>query len=690
MNMSLVKPGASRPADALASCQRNLTLHPESPDAHLQCAAVLRSLGKSEEAIHHCNVALKLDPLSALAHFHLGDIQMARGSFAEALGAYRACVDLDPGLAVAHQRLGWIAFKHGEFLDALECYQHALAAGADTSVLHLDIGMALMALERFDEAQASIDRAIALKPLDPELYFHLARCLRRKNLPDDATASLEKAVQVGRGSGPLRLKAASAVGRLGRNDVARRLLLPIAPNDPAYAHAQSGLGTMAFTEGRHDEAIRYFKTALRLIPGLVGTRSSLLLALNYAAGYSAQSIFQEHVEFGRAHARGLKGKWVRPGAGLAGKRLRVGYVSGDFKEHSVAYFVETALSCHDHDSFELYGYSNTPADDGVTRSLKTHFDHWHNIRTLSDEHAAALIRQHDIDILVDLSGHTADNRLLVFARKPAPIQVSWLGYPNTTGLDAMDYRLTDGFAEPVGMTERYNVEKLWRLPDVFCCYSPCVKEPARRASAELAVRTTPALKNGYVTFGNFNNIAKMSPSVVALWARLLRELPSAKLMLEAPRLGTDYLRERVLAQFAAHGVGEQQLILLGRKPEQQYVLYHEVDIALDSFPCNGGTTSFDTLWMGVPLVTLAGQTFVSRMGVSLLSNLGLTELVAQNEDQYCEIVKRLTADALHLDALRQSIRPRMEASPLLDQARFTRNMESAFRAMWAGWCTGKP
>lgn len=689
MSTFLVKQGASQATDALAACQRNLSLHPESSDAHLQCAAVLRSLGRADEAIHHCNEALKIDARCSLALLYLGDIHMAQGHFEDAVVAYRSAIGLDPGFALAHQRLGWVAFKHGDFVDALGCYQRALATGVSTSVLYLDAGMAFMALEKLDDAQAAINNAIALSPHNPELYFHLARCLKRKNLPDQATVSLEQAVQAGQGSAALRLKAASAMRLMGSYEGAKRQLLCVLPNDPAFPHAQSGLGTLAFSEGRHDDAIRHFKAALRLSPGLVPARSSLLLALNYAAGYSPAQVFQEHVAFGKSYARGLGKKWAPNGTVDIGKRLRVGYVSGDFMEHSVAYFVKSTVACHDHSAFELFGYSNTPVEDDVTRGLKEHFDRWCNIHSLGDDQVAELIRRDGIDILVDLSGHTAENRLLVFARKPAPIQVSWLGYPNTTGLGAVDYRFTDGFAEPFGMTERYNVEKLWRLPDVFCCYTPCVKEPARRTSAELTVRATPALRNGYVTFGNFNNIAKMSPPVVSLWSSLLRELPSAKLMLEAPMLGMDLLRGQVLAQFAAHGVGEDRLILLGRKREQQYVLYHEVDIALDSFPCNGGTTSFDTLWMGVPLVTLAGQTFVSRMGVSLLSNLGLTELIAQTEDQYIAIAMALATNLEKLNALRLSIRPRMETSPLLDQARFTQNMEAAYRKMWTTWCTGK-
>ena len=344
------------------------------------------------------------------------------------------------------------------------------------------------------------------------------------------------------------------------------------------------------------------------------------------------------------------------------------------------------IARHDRERFEVFGYYSHNIEDEVTARFRRYCDHWRNVDKLADDRVADLIREDGIDILVDLAGHTGRNRLPVFARKPAPVQVTWLGHPNTTGMKAMDYRITDAFAEPEGMTEHLNAETLWRLPEIFCCYTPCASKPERLGSAELEPKPTPALDKGYVTFGSFNNIAKLSPPVVALWARVLHAVPGSRLMLEAHMLDKPLMQDQIRSRFAAHGIGPERLILLPRKQEQQYVLYHEIDIALDPFPCVGGATSFDSLWMGVPLVTLAGRSFVSRMGVSLLSNLGLDELVAADEDAYVEIAAALAHDLERLKGIRQGMRKRMEASPLMDAERFARHMEAAYREMWRRWC----
>ena len=311
--------------------------------------------------------------------------------------------------------------------------------------------------------------------------------------------------------------------------------------------------------------------------------------------------------------------------------------------------------------------------------LKESVDHWHNIRPLDDDAAADLIEADGIDILIDLSGHTRANRLLVFARKPAPIQVTWLGFSATTGMRAMDYRITDVYAEPVGMTEHLNVETLWRLPRIFCCYQGSDHGPA-------VIDHPPKDDNGYVTFGCFNNYAKLTDPVLALWARIMARLPDARLMLEIFGLESEKFRAEVEARLTGFGLPLDRLILMPRSAANQFVLYNKVDIALDPFPSNGGTTSLDTLWMGVPFVTLAGDRFSSRMGVSILSNAGLAELIAADEDQYVELAVALATDDARLRSVRHNLRERVEKSPLMDQALSARDMADAYRGMWKIWC----
>jgi predicted O-linked N-acetylglucosamine transferase (SPINDLY family) len=266
------------------------------------------------------------------------------------------------------------------------------------------------------------------------------------------------------------------------------------------------------------------------------------------------------------------------------------------------------------------------------------------------------------------------------------VQVTWLGYPGTTGLSAMDYRITDRHAEPPGLTEQYSIEKLWRLDAMFCVYRPCAAQPGRRHAPELAVRPTPALENGHITFGSINNIAKITPAVVAVWARILHAVPGARLLLEARGFDSGDMRSDFEARFAAHGITRERLVLLERKPEQQYVLYHKIDIALDPFPCNGGTTTCDALWMGVPVIALAGTAFAARMGVTMVDNLGRPEWAARDEDGYVRLACGLAADAAGLNAIRLGLRAEVEKSPLRDEAGFTRSLEAAYRGMWLAWC----
>jgi predicted O-linked N-acetylglucosamine transferase (SPINDLY family) len=364
------------------------------------------------------------------------------------------------------------------------------------------------------------------------------------------------------------------------------------------------------------------------------------------------------------------------------RRLKIGYVSSDFRQHSVAWFIEPVLAHHDRERFEIFCYANLFQEDAVTERLKAHADHWRKIYGLPDELAAQQIRADQIDILVDLNGHTAENRLLVFARKPAPVQVTWLGYPNTTGLSAMDYRLTDGFADPVGMTEPFHSETLIRLPECFSCYQPPRDAPA--------VSELPAKEKGYITFGSFNKLTKVTPEVMATWARILQAVPGSRLALQSAGLGEDAMQQMVREAFAGLGITPERLELHGHDRSQKTHLerYRNIDIGLDPFPYNGTTTTCDALWMGVPVVTLAGKVHAGRVGVSQMSNLGLTELIGQTPEEYVAIATRLATDRERLGALRKELRSRMTASPLMDAPRFTTNLEQAYRGMWKDWCLG--
>jgi predicted O-linked N-acetylglucosamine transferase (SPINDLY family) len=355
----------------------------------------------------------------------------------------------------------------------------------------------------------------------------------------------------------------------------------------------------------------------------------------------------------------------------------VGYVSPDFINHAVARFIEPVLSDHDRSRFEVFCYSNAQTPDTVTARLRALSEHWRDTALLDDAQTAALIREDRIDLLVDLAGHTAGNQLLVFARKPAPVQITWIGYPNTTGMGAMDYRLTDAIADPPGLSEAFHREQLVRLPGPFSCYLPSAESPD--------VNPLPALSAGHVTFGSFNQFAKLTPAVVELWARLLRECPSAHLLLRARSLADNETASRLRETFARLGVDPGRLELDGSQLSvaAHQGCYHRVDLALDPFPYNGTTTTCEALWMGVPVIALAGRTHVARVGASLLTHLGTPEWIAQSPDDYIERCRALASDLPKLAAIRAGLRARFRASPLGDAKGFTRNLETTYATLWA-------
>jgi predicted O-linked N-acetylglucosamine transferase (SPINDLY family) len=361
------------------------------------------------------------------------------------------------------------------------------------------------------------------------------------------------------------------------------------------------------------------------------------------------------------------------------RRLRIGYVSPDFRAHAVANFFEPLLSCHDRSQFFIACYSNCPAPDAVTRRIESAADLFRDITALDDAAAADLIRSDGIDVLVDLAGHTARNRLLCFARKPAPVQVTYLGYPDTTGLSAIDARFTDALADPPH-TDIYHSESLIRLPAPFLCYQPPVDAPSPAPP--------PMLANGYITFGSFNNFTKLNRQTIKLWAQLLKSVLTARLLLKADALADPLVAESARAAFAPHGIPAQRLTLSGFVPTTAGNLdfYRNIDIALDPSPYNGTTTTCEALLMGVPVVTLAGQTHVSRVGVSLLTGVELTSLISTDADDYIRRAAVLAVDVNQLTTLRETLRARLLRSPLADAGRLAANIESAYRTLFSQWC----
>ena len=452
--------------------------------------------------------------------------------------------------------------------------------------------------------------------------------------------------------------------------------------NPAHMDALNNLGNVLRKQGKIEDALEAFKSLLEMKPDCKASHSNFLLTLNYRSILTPTQIFEEHKRWSEKQLDPFKDNF-KPFTNdkNPNRHLRIGYISPDFRRHSVAFFIEAVLEAHDRSKFEIICYSNTPRPDAVTERIQKLSDRWHNIWQITDDQVVDLIRSEKIDILIDLAGHMGNNRLPIFTLKPVPIQVTYLGYPNTTGLSTMDYRLTDAWADPCGETDHLYSEKLVRLPNGFLCFRPPEYGPV--------IADLPAFKKGMVTFGCFNNIAKVSRETAELWSEILKSIPNSRLLLKFRALMDKTTCQRIRQMFSQQGVSADRIETIGYIPsyEDHLALYNEIDIALDPFPYNGTTTTCEALWMGTPVVTLAGNSHASRVGVSLLSSIEMTDLIAETFEQYKHIAVRLSKDLNQLQTLRTGLRHRILQSPLTDAKEFTRSLEDVYREMWKTYCS---
>jgi predicted O-linked N-acetylglucosamine transferase (SPINDLY family) len=542
-----------------------------------------------------------------------------------------------------------LALKHhqaGELpqVEAI-CQQLLQIEPNHSGALHL-LGLINCQTHHYEASIKLFRQAIAVNPSEPHIYSNLGIILSKLGKISEAMGCFQRA-------------------------------LVIAPDDEI---SYNNLGMEFYHQGKIGEAIVQFQKALALQPNYAMAHSNLVMALHYTTDYDPATIFLEHQQFNEQQAKSFQSQTEVIPRPRNHRRLKIGYLSPDFRKHSVAYFIEPILAHHDHQHFEIYCYfNNFTSPDAVTHRLQNYAEHWLNCFELSDDELAAKIRQDEIDILVDLMGHTNKNRILVLARKPAPVQVTYLGYSSTTGLTAIDYRLTDNYVDPEGLAEQFSSETLLRMPNSYFCYNGPGDDTYHAPISRL-----PALHQGYVTFGAFNNYAKLSPLILSLWAQILHKIPHSKLLVKARSLDDAATRQLLAERFAQLGISSERLILTGYAlaMTDHLGMYSQVDLALDSFPYNGATTTCESLWMGVPVVTLVGETHVSRMGLSILSVLGLTALIAQTGEGYINIGVNLASDLSYLQTLRETMRARMQSSSLMAAASFTRRLEAIYREIW--------
>jgi predicted O-linked N-acetylglucosamine transferase (SPINDLY family) len=642
-NLGIVLAKQGKPAEALASFEEAVRRSPNFADAHNNLGNALCAQGSLEAAVAHLRQALRVRPDYVEAHCNLGLALQAQGKLDEAAAHLYKAVQYRPGHVEALCNLGLVLWKLGRTDEALAQFQEARRLkGADPQI-NTPLGILQADKGQLLEAEASLREAIRLKPDYAVAHYNLGIVLSRQQRLAEAVTHYQQAVRI----------------------------------KPDYIEAQVNLGNACKDQGRLDLALQAYRTAMELKPAAADLHDSVIVTLNYHPGYDAKAIFHECQGWNRRHAEPLK-KLIQAHANLRDpeRRLRIGYVSPDFRDHVDSFFIIPLLSNHDHGHCEVFCYSDVQRPDAFTERLRGYADVWRSTVGISDQQVADLVRSDRIDILVDLKLHTGYNRLLMFARKPAPVQATWLGYPGTTGLSTIDFRLTDPYLDPPGMFDAFYSEESMRLPDTFWCYDPLTDGPP--------VNSLPAVEKGIFTFGCLNNFCKVNDGCLALWADVLRAVPQSRLLLRAPQGQT---RDDTLASLRQRGVTESRIEFIGRVPRHEYLgLYHRIDLGLDPTPCNGHTTSMDAFWMAVPVLTLVGKTVMGRAGWSQLCNLGLQELAAETPEQYVALAARWADQLPRLQEVRRTLRQRMEQSPLMDGKRFAQNMEQAYRQMWRQWC----
>ncbi|MDA1015181.1 MAG: tetratricopeptide repeat protein [Planctomycetota bacterium] len=587
---------------------------------------------------------------------------------------YRTVLQYDPENPHALHLLGMVLHQTGHATAAIELIQRAIGGMPDNPVFHNNLGIVLRATGNLVEASQCYQRALTLKPDYAEAHYNLGNVHQDLNRIQAAIDSFEQALKLRPGFADALNNLAVAAKNLGELDKAfslYRQLIEIRPD----AISWNNLGDVLWRRGEIEEAIVCFRTALKISPDDAAVHGNLLYYMKYDAQADPTDVFAEHVRWGQRFDEVPPREFenVRD----PDRPLRIGYVSPSLCRNPVAYFLEGILRHQDPSRVQSWCFSDANVTDNFTERLRSLADGWHDTRQLSDGELAERILETKIDILVDLAGHTSHNRLSVFAKRPAPIQVTYLGYPDTTGLKAMDYRLTDAVADPAGEFKRHT-EELIRLRDCFCCYSP----PESPAVARL-----PASALGHITFGSLHNLGRLNRTVLETWCRILDAIPDSRLVMFRDTLHGK-VRTQFLKKFAEHGISANRVDLRHGVADGSAYLSHysDIDITLDTFPWGGHTTACESLWMGVPVLTLRGQAHAGRMVASVLSVVGLADWIADDLDDYVSRAVRFASDVPALSRNRSAMRQHIARSALCDGAAFTRNLESIYCTMWRKWC----
>jgi protein O-GlcNAc transferase len=702
---------AGRFSEAESMYRQILQRQPDYADALHYLGVLQGQHGQVEDALKSIRRAIELNPKQSLYPYNLGIVLTKVSRWEEALVAYKQAVDLRPKFADAWHCLGDSYYALGKFSESVEAYRQVLRLKPYHTEAHNNLGMSLLSMEKFQDAIAEFREALTIRPEYPRACNNLGTALRLSGQWEEAITYYQRAANLQNDFVEAYNNLGKALFHEGRSyegEQAFRKLIELTPNDgeahfnlgcclrlnyqheqaidsfkravelyPGSLSARNNLGAALNHLGRLDEAIAAYDEILKIDPNFVAVDSNRLFTMQFHPGYDSQALLREHVAWNQRHADKVKSEIIpHQNDPDPSRRLRIGYLSPDFKNHCQQFFTHPVFANHRHEEFEIYCYSDTDKPDEMTESLRKYADVWRDISSMEDIDVVKGIRMDKIDILVDLTMHMADCRRMIYARKPAPIQIAWLAYPGTTGMPTIDYRLTDPYLDPPGEHDADYTEKSIRMAHTFWCYDPRTDQPK--------VNHLPALSTGFITFGCMNNFAKVSDSALRLWGKVLAAVPDSRLILLVP---PGNVRKRIPQLL---GVDPARVEFISFQSRDKYLkTYLRIDLGLDSIPYNGHTTSLDSLWMGVPVVTLVGKTVVGRAGWSQLNNLKLTEFAAFTEDDFIRIAVDWSSNLRKLSEVRAQLRKRMEQSPVMDGSLFVRGLESIYRQVWRDWCAAR-
>jgi protein O-GlcNAc transferase len=659
--------------ECLIPGQKSVQLNPQDSEAHNNLGVILQELDRLDEAEASYRQAITLKPDFTEAHNNLGNTLKELGRLDEAEASYTQAIVLKPDNAETYYNLGVLLQKLGRLDEAETSYTQAIVLKPDYSEAHHNFGVILQKLGRLDEAETSYTQAIVLKPDYAETYYNLGVVLHELSKLKEGEASYRQAITLKPDYAEAYNNLGVILQELGRLDEAETSYRQAITLKPNYASAHNNLGVILKKLGRLNEAESSFKKAIEFKPDYAEAQSNLLF-LYSGFMYESSHYLKKAREYGQQIAKSVVSKystWLCVGNT---KILRVGMVSGDLKNHPVGYFLEEFLNQLGEFDFELYAYTTQSNEDDLTLRIKPRFTRWKSLVGISDVDAADHIYNDGIHILIDLSGHTAKNRLPIFAWKPAPVQISWLGYFASTGVAEIDYILGDPYVTPTEEANHFS-EKIWQLPESYICFT----EP----KVDIDVVSLPALDKKKVTFACFNKIARITDPVVRVWSEILHAVPTAVLFLKDKNFDVEPVRDSFYERFKVNGIQKDRLILEGKSPRSKYLAaYNRVDIALSPFPYSGGTTSAEGLWMGVPVITMQGNHFLSHLGESIAHNTGLSDWIAVDEEDYVAKAIAFSTDLEGLEKLRSRLRAQVLSRPLFDAERFANHFKNALRGMW--------